>query len=76
VHLLETIQPGWSPHSQQRSSLRARQRRDLNDKRAGRYYSEMLSAGLMDNETATALMVFRETHGGTLSGMTRYTDHL
>lgn len=36
----------------------------------------MLSAGLMDNETATALMVFRETHGGTLSGMTRYTDHL
>ena len=37
---------------------------------------EMLSAGLMDNDTATALMDFRETHGGTLSGMTRYTDHL
>ena len=36
----------------------------------------MLSAGLMDNETATALMVFRAPHGGTLSGMTRYTDHL
>lgn len=48
----------------------------MNEKRADRYYSEMLSAGLMDNETATALMVFRETHGGTLSGMTRYTDHL
>ncbi len=30
----------------------------------------------MDNETATALMDFRESHGGTLSGMTRYTDHL
>ena len=41
-----------------------------------RYYAEMLSAGLMDSETATALMDFRENHGGTLSGMTRYTDHL
>ena len=30
----------------------------------------------MDNETATGLMDFRESHGGTLSGMTRYTDHL
>lgn len=48
----------------------------MNEQWASRYYSEMLSAGLMDNETATALMVFRETHGGTLSGMTRYTDHL
>jgi hypothetical protein len=36
-----------------------------------RYYSEMLSAGAMDEATATALMDFRENHGGTLSGMTR-----
>jgi hypothetical protein len=41
-----------------------------------RYYSEMLSAQFMDNVTARALMDFRETHGGSLSGMTRYTDHL
>ena len=36
----------------------------------------MLSAGQLDPDTATALMDFREGHGGTLSGMTRYTDHL
>ena len=36
----------------------------------------MLSAGFMDGATAAGLMVFREGHGGTLSGMTRYTDHL
>ena len=41
-----------------------------------RYFSEMLSSGAMDSEFATAMMDFRETHGGTLSGMTRYTDHL
>ena len=41
-----------------------------------RYYSEMLSSGFMDPTMAAALMDFRETHGGTLSGMTRYTDHL
>ena len=38
-----------------------------------RYYSEMLSSGFMDGETATALMEFRETKGGCLSGMTRFT---
>ena len=31
----------------------------------------MLSAGLMADEVAEALMDFRENHGGTLSGMTR-----
>ena len=41
-----------------------------------RYYSEMLSSGFMDAETSTALMDFRETRGGCLSGMTRFTDHL
>ncbi len=41
-----------------------------------RYYAEMLSSGALDAPTATALMDFREEHGGTLSGMTRYSDHL
>ena len=38
-----------------------------------RYYSEMLSSGALDNETATALQDFREHNGGCLSGMTRYS---
>jgi hypothetical protein len=41
-----------------------------------RYYSEMLSSGALDSEAATALMAFRESNGGCLSGMTRYSDHL
>ena len=41
-----------------------------------RYYSEMLSSGFMTSEMSTALMDFRENKGGTLSGMTRFTDHL
>ena len=41
-----------------------------------RYYSEMLSSGFLSDELAVALMSFRETHGGCLSGMTRYADHL
>ena len=41
-----------------------------------RYYAEMLSSGALDGATANALMDFREGNGGTLSGMTRYTDHL
>jgi hypothetical protein len=36
----------------------------------------MLSSGFMDTATSIALMEFRETHGGMLSGMTRYLDHL
>ena len=41
-----------------------------------RYFSEMLSSGFMSDGEAAALSVFRESHEGTLSGMTRYTDHL
>ena len=41
-----------------------------------RYFSEMLSSGFMSDGEATALSRFRESHEGTLSGMTRYTDHL
>lgn len=39
-------------------------------------YSEMLSSGFLDDPVAQALNDFRESHTGTLSGMTRYTDHL
>jgi hypothetical protein len=41
-----------------------------------RYFAEMLSAGFLTDDEARALAAFREGHGGTLSGMTRYTDHL
>eukprot|EP00039_Didymoeca_costata_P001770 m.54923 g.54923 ORF g.54923 m.54923 type:complete len:1009 (+) comp10959_c1_seq2:92-3118(+) len=41
-----------------------------------RYYSEMLSSGALPDHVAITLANFRETHGGTLSGMTRYSDHL
>ena len=36
----------------------------------------MLSSGFMNSSTALALSNFRESHGGTLSGMTRFTTHL
>ena len=41
-----------------------------------RYYSEMLSSGALDTDTAIQLQNFRENNGGCLSGMTRYSDHL
>ena len=41
-----------------------------------RYFSEMLSAQFMGDEVDGALNKFRESHGGTLSGMTRFRDHL
>ena len=41
-----------------------------------RYFAEMLSAGAFAPSIEAGLMDFRESHGGTLSGMTRYTDHL
>jgi hypothetical protein len=41
-----------------------------------RYFAEMLSAGFLADGEARALAAFREEHGGTLSGMTRYEDHL
>ena len=39
-----------------------------------RYYSEMLGSGTLSDEVANAVNDFRETHMGTLSGMTRYED--
>ena len=41
-----------------------------------RYFSEMLSAQFMGHEVDLALNIFRESHAGTLSGMTRFRDHL
>jgi hypothetical protein len=41
-----------------------------------RYYAEMLSAEFMTPEDAMRLVTFRESKGGTLSGMTRFQDHL
>jgi hypothetical protein len=41
-----------------------------------RYYSEMLGSGTLSTDVAIAVNEFRETHMGTLSGMTRYVDHL
>ena len=41
-----------------------------------RYFSEMLSAQFMGDDIDAALNSFRESHGGTLSGMTRFRDHL
>jgi hypothetical protein len=41
-----------------------------------RYYSEMLSSSFLEPEIANAINDFREAHTGTLSGMTRYEDHL
>jgi hypothetical protein len=36
----------------------------------------MLQAQFMGRDVDTALNVFREAHSGTLSGMTRFRDHL
>ena len=41
-----------------------------------RYYAEMLSSGYFSDDIAHAISEFRETHTGTLSGMTRFLDHL
>jgi hypothetical protein len=41
-----------------------------------RYFSETLSAGCLGAKYDTALMEFRETHGGTLMGMTRFRGWL
>eukprot|EP01043_Picozoa_sp_COSAG02_P024394 COSAG02_NODE_1331_length_13215_cov_3.173058_3_plen_512_part_00 len=41
-----------------------------------RYYSEMLSSGVLNATVSNAVNDFREAHTGTLSGMTRYSDHL
>lgn len=41
-----------------------------------RYYAEQLAAGALLPDVAEALATFRESHLGTISGTTRWTDHL
>jgi hypothetical protein len=41
-----------------------------------RYYGETLLAAALPPSIEQAISSFREAHGGTLSGMTRYMDHL
>ena len=41
-----------------------------------RYYGESLLAAGLPPSIEVEISSFREAHGGTLSGMTRYTDHL
>ena len=41
-----------------------------------RYYSETLSSGGLHPELSAGLQQFRESRTGTLSGMTRFRDHL
>lgn len=41
-----------------------------------RYFSETLLSGFLRAEEAAALSEFRTTHGGSVSGITRWSDHL
>ena len=41
-----------------------------------RYYSELLGADFLSPALSAALQEFRETHQGTVSGITRWSDHL
>lgn len=41
-----------------------------------RYYSELLGADILPADMAVALIEFRETHQGTVGGITRWSDHL
>jgi hypothetical protein len=41
-----------------------------------RYYSELLGADILPLALSTALQDFREQTGGTVSGITRWSDHL
>jgi hypothetical protein len=41
-----------------------------------RYYSELLGADLLAPAPSIALQEFREAHQGTVSGITRWSDHL
>jgi hypothetical protein len=41
-----------------------------------RYFSELLGADILDRDYSIALQEFRETHQGTVSGITRWSDHL
>ena len=41
-----------------------------------RYFSELLGADFLSPAMSVALQEFRETHQGTVSGITRWSDHL
>merc|ERR1712137_1445136 len=41
-----------------------------------RFFSETLLAGVLDSEYEKAIISFRDTHRGTLTGMTRFRDAL
>jgi hypothetical protein len=41
-----------------------------------RYFSETLLAGFLRSDEAAGLSDFRTTHGGSVSGITRWSDHL
>jgi len=41
-----------------------------------RYYSELLGADFLSPAMSVALQEFRESHQGTVSGITRWSDHL
>jgi len=41
-----------------------------------RYYAELLGADFLSPAMSIALQEFRETHQGTVSGITRWSDHL
>ena len=41
-----------------------------------RYYSELLGADILAPPLAVALMDFRESHTGSVAGITRWSDHL
>ena len=41
-----------------------------------RFWSEILSSGCLPSDMAVSLQDFRETHGGTLAGMTRFENWL
>jgi hypothetical protein len=41
-----------------------------------RYYAELLGADILPEDLSVALQDFRENTGGTVSGITRWTDHL
>jgi len=41
-----------------------------------RYYAELLGSGILSDAQSVGLQAFRETHKGTVSGITRWSDHL
>ncbi len=41
-----------------------------------RYFAEMVSAGIVDEETVRQILGYRRSRGGELLGMTRFSDHL